>query len=54
LFLAIKEALNNAAKHSQAFTIDAAYRVDQFPAEVIVADNGTVFDSTQASQERNG
>lgn len=54
LFLAIKEALNNAAKHSQASQLTLDIELTGSRLKVIVADNGHGFDSSQASQERNG
>ena len=54
LFLAIKEALNNAAKHSEATELTVRINLSGPRLNVIVADNGCGFDSAQASQERNG
>jgi signal transduction histidine kinase len=54
LFLAIKEALNNAAKHSQATELTVHIELLSSRLTVVVADNGRGFDSAQASQERNG
>jgi signal transduction histidine kinase len=54
LFLAIKEALNNAAKHSGATELTVRIHLNGSRLNVIVADNGCGFDSAQASQERNG
>ena len=54
LFLAIKEALNNAAKHSEATELTVRIGLDGPWLDVVVADNGRGFDSAQASQERNG
>lgn len=54
LFLAVKEALNNAAKHSQADELFLRiYRRDH-SLFVEVADNGRGFDARQAFGERNG
>ncbi|HEX9872089.1 MAG TPA: ATP-binding protein, partial [Candidatus Tectomicrobia bacterium] len=54
LFLAVKEALNNAAKHSQADELFLRiYRRDH-NLFVEVADNGSGFDAQQTSGERNG
>jgi signal transduction histidine kinase len=54
LFLAIKEALNNAAKHSDTDELTVRIDLDGSQLTVIVADNGCGFDSAQSSQERNG
>jgi signal transduction histidine kinase len=54
LFLAIKEALNNAAKHSQATQLTLRIELIGSGLNVIVADNGHGFDSAQTRQERNG
>lgn len=54
LFLAVKEALNNAAKHSRADELFLRiYRRDH-KLFVEVADNGCGFDATQTSKEGNG
>jgi hypothetical protein len=54
LFLSIKEALNNAAKHSQATELTVRIELIGFRLSVIVADNGRGFDPGQASRERHG
>lgn len=54
LFLAIKEALNNAARHSQATELTVRIELTGFRLNVSVADNGRGFDAGQASRERNG
>ncbi|MGH7950531.1 MAG: sensor histidine kinase [Limisphaerales bacterium] len=54
LFLAIKEALNNAVKHSKSTELTVHIELNGFRLNVVVADNGRGFDSAQASQERNG
>jgi signal transduction histidine kinase len=54
LFLAVKEALNNAAKHSGASELTVHIDLDGLLLNVVVADNGRGFDPAQASQERNG
>jgi len=54
LFLAIKEAANNAAKHSQATQLTLRIALAGSRLNVVVADNGHGFDSVQPSQERNG
>jgi signal transduction histidine kinase len=54
LFLAVKEALNNAAKHSQASEVFLRiYRHNQ-KATVVVEDNGMGFDPAKADLARNG
>lgn len=54
LFLAVKEALNNAAKHSQADELFLRiYRREQ-KLSVAVEDNGRGFDMAQTGGERNG
>jgi hypothetical protein len=54
LFLAVKEALNNAAKHSGA--TELFLRIHRQGAEVVVSveDNGKGFDPAMVSPERNG
>ncbi len=54
LFLAIKEALNNAVKHSEASELTVNIELIGSRLNVIVADNGRGFDSHQADQHRNG
>lgn len=54
LFLATKEALNNAAKHSQATELTVRIELIGSMLNVGVADNGHGFDPAQAGQERNG
>jgi two-component sensor histidine kinase len=54
LLLAVKEALNNAAKHSQATEIVLRIHLVAQALVVEVADNGRGFDPTKASPERNG
>jgi len=54
LFLAVKEALNNAAKHSGAAELFLRiYRIGD-KLSVTVEDNGNGFDPEQLSGERNG
>jgi len=54
LFLAVKEALNNAAKHSQADELFVRiYRQEQ-KLLVAIEDNGIGLDPATASSERNG
>jgi signal transduction histidine kinase len=54
LFLAIKEAVNNAAKHSEATELTVCIELTGARLRVVVADNGRGFDPAQASQDRNG
>ena len=54
LFLAIKEALTNAAKHSEATELMVRIDLNGSRLKVIVTDNGCGFDSAHASQGRNG
>jgi signal transduction histidine kinase len=54
LFLAIKEALNNAAKHSEATELTVRIDLNGSRLNVVVADNGRGFDAAEASPERNG
>jgi signal transduction histidine kinase len=54
LFLAVKEALNNTAKHSEASEVYLRlYRHNQ-KLTVVVEDNGRGFDPAQADASRNG
>ena len=54
LFLAIKEALNNVLKHSQATEVHV--NVNEFPGrvEVVVADNGRGFSPAEGATVRKG
>src|SRR5262249_7339601 len=54
LFLAVKEALNNAAKHSEAKELFLRVFRREHELVVIVEDDGKGFDMTQTSLERNG
>jgi signal transduction histidine kinase len=54
LFLAIKEALNNAAKHSKATELTVRIELMGFRLYVVVADNGRGFDPTRTSHEGKG
>ena len=54
LFLAVKEALNNAAKHSGADELFVRVRCLGERVIVIVEDNGRGFDSQQCSRAGNG
>lgn len=48
LFLAVKEALHNAAKHSEATTIWVRLQVENQCLSVSVEDNGRGFDAAEA------
>jgi signal transduction histidine kinase len=54
LLLAVKEALNNAAKHSGATELQLQIRRQGDGLTVVVQDNGRGFDPAQAKSERNG
>ena len=54
LFLAVKEALNNAAKHSSANELHLRIFRRDHDLSVIVEDNGRGFDAAQPAGERNG
>ena len=54
LFLAVKEALNNAAKHSQASELFLRIYRDGKNLSVAVEDNGRGFDPAETGGERNG
>ncbi len=54
LFLAVKEALNNAAKHSGATELYLRVHRQGEGLRVVVEDNGKGIDLAQASPERNG
>jgi len=54
LFLAVKEALNNAAKHSGATEIFLRISYANGMIQVVVEDNGKGFDPAHADPERNG
>jgi len=54
LFLAVKEALNNAAKYSQADELFLRIFRREHQLFVVVEDNGCGFDSAQITGERNG
>jgi signal transduction histidine kinase len=54
LFLAVKEALNNAAKHSQADELFLRIFRRDHKLSVAVEDNGRGFDPAQTGGERNG
>jgi signal transduction histidine kinase len=54
LFLAVKEALNNAVKHSHATELTVQIKLDGSMVIVIVKDNGIGFDWQQIKPDRNG
>jgi nitrate/nitrite-specific signal transduction histidine kinase len=54
LLLAVKEALNNAAKHSQATELLLQIRRQGPGLMVAVQDNGRGFDPARSKAERNG
>jgi signal transduction histidine kinase len=54
LLLAVKEAINNAAKHSGATELVLQIRRQGHGLTVAVQDNGRGFDPTQPRTERNG
>jgi len=54
LFLAMKEALNNAVKHSEASELKVQIEFNGSRLNIIVVDNGRGFDSEQTGQNRNG
>jgi signal transduction histidine kinase len=54
LFLAVKEAINNAAKHSEAKELFLRIYRREHELVVVVEDNGKGFDPQAANLERNG
>jgi signal transduction histidine kinase len=54
LFLAIKEALNNAAKYSEATELFLRIHRQGQDIVVVVEDNGKGFDPARANAQRNG
>jgi hypothetical protein len=54
LLLAVKEAINNVAKHSQASTMTLSIHQEESNLVVIVEDNGVGFQSGQTGAGRNG
>jgi signal transduction histidine kinase len=54
LFLAVKEALNNAAKHSHARELFVRIHRQDRRLNVVIEDDGAGFDLTRAGRERNG
>jgi signal transduction histidine kinase len=54
VFLAVKEALNNAMKHSGATEVWLRLKHDKSEVRVCVEDNGKGFESGGPSRGRNG
>jgi signal transduction histidine kinase len=54
LFLVIKEALNNAVRHSGATEVALTIQVANEEVRVSIKDNGKGFDPAQGKPERNG
>jgi signal transduction histidine kinase len=54
LFLVIKEALNNAVRHSGATEVALTIQVANDEVRVSIKDNGKGFDPAQGKPERNG
>lgn len=54
LLLAVKEALNNAAKHSRATELFLRIHRQGTMLRVVVEDNGSGFEPAEANMERNG
>jgi signal transduction histidine kinase len=54
VFLAVKEALNNAARHSGATELVLCIQRQGAGIVLALADNGRGFDPAQADRERNG
>lgn len=54
LFLAVKEALNNVLRHSQASSAELAIRRQRNELVVTIRDNGRGFDPAQQGGEGNG
>ena len=54
LFLAFKEALNNAVRHAQASEIHIEFRADEAGFETVVSDNGCGFESSALRSGGNG
>ena len=54
LLLAVKEALNNAAKHSQATELTLRMELNASELTIVVADNGQGFRVEHANDARNG
>lgn len=54
VFLAFKETLANAAKHSQATTVTIRLRYDSAQLQIVIADDGRGFASEQSRAWRHG
>jgi signal transduction histidine kinase len=54
LFLVVKEALNNAVRHSGATEVELTIQVADGKVRVSIRDNGKGFDMSKAKPERNG
>jgi signal transduction histidine kinase len=54
LFLVVKEALNNAVRHSGATEVALTIQVVDGKVRVSIRDNGKGFDLSKAKPERNG
>ena len=54
LYLVVREALNNIAKHSGATEVKLQIRWQRHKLVVVVEDNGKGFDPAVAKTERNG
>ena len=54
LFLAVKEALNNAARHSKATEVRLLLHFNQGIFKVVVEDNGEGFDVVEAAAKGSG
>ena len=54
MLLAVKEALNNVAKHSQASQMVLRIGFQKQALNVVIEDNGRGFDPAHASTDRNG
>ncbi len=54
LFMAIKESLNNIAKHSGADAVTILFRAEKGKVDFIVTDNGKGFDMNETRQFANG
>ena len=54
LVLAAREAMNNAAKHSRASTVDVYAEATASGVEIFVRDRGTGFDPDRMADDRHG
>jgi signal transduction histidine kinase/ligand-binding sensor domain-containing protein len=54
LFMAVKEALNNIAKHAGANSVKISFSVKQGTLEFLVTDNGKGFNASEIRQFANG